>query len=90
MKWLVIDEADKMFEGSTDQESDFRQQLEQIMSSCDGKERRIAMLSATHTPAIAKWSRHNLRGLINITVGHRFDFHCFTLIFQKMSYFMRN
>ncbi|CAH2048905.1 unnamed protein product, partial [Iphiclides podalirius] len=71
VRWLVVDEADKMFEGSADQEADFRQQLDQVMTACGGANRRVAMFSATHTPAVAKWCRRNLRGLIAITVGHR-------------------
>ncbi|CAK1580665.1 unnamed protein product [Parnassius mnemosyne] len=71
VRWLIIDEADKLFEGSADQTSDFRQQLEQVLTACGSKQRRVAMFSATHTPAVAKWCRHNLRGLIAITVGQR-------------------
>lgn len=71
VRWLIIDEADKLFEGSSEQEADFRQQMEQVMAACNGKERRIAMFSATHTPAVAKWCRYNMKGLINITVGQR-------------------
>ncbi|XP_063536791.1 DEAD box protein 52 homolog [Cydia strobilella] len=71
VRWLIIDEADKLFEGSADEQSDFRQQMEQILAACDGKQRRIAMFSATHTPAVAKWCRHHMRGLINVTVGQR-------------------
>ncbi|XP_068633231.1 probable ATP-dependent RNA helicase DDX52 [Battus philenor] len=71
VRWLIIDEADKMFEGSAEEMSDFRQQLEQVLGACGGKQRRVAMFSATHTPAVAKWCRHNLRGLISITVGQR-------------------
>ncbi|XP_026314030.1 probable ATP-dependent RNA helicase DDX52 [Hyposmocoma kahamanoa] len=69
VRWLIIDEADKLFEGSAEQESDFRQQLEQIMGACGSQQRRVAMFSATHTPNVAKWCRHNMRGLINITIG---------------------
>ncbi|XP_045536525.1 probable ATP-dependent RNA helicase DDX52 isoform X2 [Papilio machaon] len=71
VRWLIIDEADKMFEGSEEQAGDFRQQLQQVLAACGGKQRRVAMFSATHTPAVAKWCRHNLRGLISITVGQR-------------------
>ncbi|KAF9423811.1 hypothetical protein HW555_000869 [Spodoptera exigua] len=71
IRWLIIDEADKLFEGSEDQSSDFRQQMEQILAACGSKQRRVAMFSATHTPRLAQWSRRHLRGLINITVGHR-------------------
>ncbi|XP_028035956.1 probable ATP-dependent RNA helicase DDX52 [Bombyx mandarina] len=70
VRWLIIDEADKLFEGSSEQESDFRQQLEQIMCRC-GPKRLIAMFSATHTPPVARWSRRHLRGLVNVTVGQR-------------------
>ncbi|XP_041979361.1 probable ATP-dependent RNA helicase DDX52 isoform X2 [Aricia agestis] len=89
VQWLIIDEADKMFEGSTEEVDTFRQQLDVIMANLparlsvkdQAKDKsakdqtkpvtRLAMFSATHTPAIAKWARHNMRGLINITVGHR-------------------
>ncbi|KAJ8722334.1 hypothetical protein PYW08_004736 [Mythimna loreyi] len=71
VRWLIIDEADKLFEGSAEQESDFRQQMEQILSACASKQRRIAMFSATHTPNVAKWCRHHMKGLINVTVGQR-------------------
>ncbi|CAH0715243.1 unnamed protein product, partial [Brenthis ino] len=68
VQWLIIDEADKLFEGTTEEVDTFRQQLDQIIKSCKSK---LAMFSATHTPTIAKWARHNMRGLINITVGLR-------------------
>ncbi|XP_073955853.1 DExD-box helicase 52 [Choristoneura fumiferana] len=71
IRWLIIDEADKLFEGSPDETSAFRQQLEQIMEASASRARRMAMFSATHTPAVAKWCRHNMRGLINVTVGQR-------------------
>ncbi|XP_028172276.1 probable ATP-dependent RNA helicase DDX52, partial [Ostrinia furnacalis] len=71
VRWLIIDEADKLFEGSAEQASDFRQQLDQIFTACGHQQRRVAMFSATHTPPVAKWCRHNMRGLLNITVGQR-------------------
>ncbi|CAH0751716.1 unnamed protein product [Diatraea saccharalis] len=71
VRWLIIDEADKLFEGSSEQSSDFRQQMDQILEACGGKQKRIAMFSATHTPSVAKWCRHHMRGLINVTVGQR-------------------
>nr|XP_034832181.1 probable ATP-dependent RNA helicase DDX52 [Maniola hyperantus] len=68
VQWLIIDEADKLFEGSTEEMDTFRQQLDIIIAACNAK---LAMFSATHTPKIAKWARHNMRGLINVTVGLR-------------------
>ncbi|CAK1551370.1 unnamed protein product [Leptosia nina] len=71
VQWLIIDEADKMFEGSEEEVDTFRQQLGVIISACDTKRTKLAMFSATHTPTLAKWARHNMRGLINVTVGLR-------------------
>lgn len=68
VQWLVIDEADKLFE---DGSRSFRDQLQYILGSCSNAERKIAMFSATYTPVVAKWCVHNMRGLIRVTVGHR-------------------
>lgn len=68
VQWLIIDEADKLFELGV---QSFRDQLEKILTACNNKQRRIAMFSATHTPAVAKWCCHNMRGLIRVTVGQR-------------------
>ncbi|CAH2095836.1 unnamed protein product [Euphydryas editha] len=70
VQWLVIDEADKLFEGTPEETDTFRQQL-QVIISCKPVRCQLAMFSATHTPAIAKWARHNMRGLVNVTVGLR-------------------
>ncbi|XP_045448163.1 probable ATP-dependent RNA helicase DDX52 [Melitaea cinxia] len=70
VQWMVIDEADKLFEGTTEEVDTFRQQLDMIIS-VKPERCQLAMFSATHTPAIAKWARHNMRGLINVTVGLR-------------------
>lgn len=71
MEWLVIDEADKLFETGS---RGFREQLNKILESCSNKNRKIAMFSATHTPAVAKWCVHNMRGLIRVTIGQRLVF----------------
>lgn len=66
---MIVDEADKLFEAGI---NSFREQLEQILQACNNGKRKIAMFSATHTPAVAKWCVHNMKGLIRVTVGHRF------------------
>ncbi|XP_013145795.1 PREDICTED: probable ATP-dependent RNA helicase DDX52 [Papilio polytes] len=71
VRWVIIDEADKMFEGSEEVAGDFRRQLQQVLAGCSAPRRRLALFSATHTPALAKWSRRSLRGLVAVTVGHR-------------------
>lgn len=68
IQWLIIDEADKLFEEG---KHSFREQLDEIIAACTSKNLRIAMFSATQTPVVAKWAVHNMKGLIRITVGHK-------------------
>ncbi|KAJ8915768.1 hypothetical protein NQ315_004580 [Exocentrus adspersus] len=68
IQWLVIDEADKLFETGS---RGFWDQLSEILNACDGESRKIAMFSATYTPAVAKWCVHNMKGLVRVTVGQR-------------------
>lgn len=66
-----MDEVDKLFEDGT---RCFRDQLETISKSCTNENLHKAMFSATNTPIVTKWCRRNLKGLITVTVGHRFNF----------------
>ncbi|ENN71883.1 hypothetical protein HUJ04_001041 [Dendroctonus ponderosae] len=68
VQWLVIDEADKLFEEGS---RSFRDQLDQILQACSSSDRKVAMFSATHTPVVAKWCVHNMPGLLRVTVGQR-------------------
>lgn len=68
VEWLIVDEADKLFEEGV---RSFREQLDEIFQACSNENRKIAMFSATHTPAVAKWCVRNMKGLIRITVGQR-------------------
>ncbi|XP_074029596.1 probable ATP-dependent RNA helicase DDX52 [Leptinotarsa decemlineata] len=45
--------------------------MNEIMKACSGKDRKIAMFSATYTPIVAKWCVHNMKGLVRVTVGQR-------------------
>ncbi|XP_034174993.1 DExD-box helicase 52 [Osmia lignaria lignaria] len=68
VEWLIVDEADKLFEDGT---RCFRDQLEIISKACTNEKLCRAMFSATNTPIVTKWCRHNLKGLATVTVGHR-------------------
>ncbi|XP_033329020.2 DExD-box helicase 52 [Megalopta genalis] len=68
VKWLIVDEADKLFEDGT---RSFRDQLEEISKACTNPNLRTAMFSATNTPVVTKWCRQNLKGSVMVTVGHR-------------------
>ena len=56
VEWLIVDEADKLFE---DGARSFRDQLEEISGACTNENLRRAMFSATNTPVVSKWCRHN-------------------------------
>lgn len=70
VEWLIVDEADKLFEEGI---RGFREQLDEITRACTNKDLRRAMFSATNTPAVSKWCRHNMKGLVTVTVGHRYN-----------------
>lgn len=50
----------------------FRDQLEEISTACTNSNLHRALFSATTTPAVTKWCRKNLKGLITVTVGQRY------------------
>ncbi|KAF7994653.1 hypothetical protein HCN44_004125 [Aphidius gifuensis] len=68
IEWLVIDEADKLFE---DGKRSFREQINEIINACTNEKLCTVMFSATNTAVVAKWCRHNLKSLINVTIGQR-------------------
>lgn len=68
VEWLIVDEADKLFEEGT---RGFKDQLEEISKACTNENIRRGMFSATSTPAVTKWCRHNLKGLVTMTIGQR-------------------
>ncbi|XP_055710865.1 DEAD box protein 52 homolog [Phlebotomus papatasi] len=69
VQWLVIDEADKLFEEKG--KNSFRKQLNEILEACSNPNRRVALFSATHTPIVAKWTKRNLKHLVKVSVGVR-------------------
>lgn len=68
MKWLIVDESDKLFEAGT---RGFRDQLAAIYQACESSNIKRGMFSATHGAHVAKWCKQNLKGVIAVTVGHR-------------------
>jgi len=64
-----VDEADKLFEEGI---RGFREQLDEITSACVNTNLRRGMFSATNTPAVSKWCRRNMKGLITVMVGQRY------------------
>ncbi|XP_060521054.1 DEAD box protein 52 homolog isoform X2 [Cylas formicarius] len=68
IEWLIVDEADKLYEEG---KHSFRYQLISLLAACNNVNRKIAMFSATFTPALAKWCVRNMKGLARVTVGNR-------------------
>lgn len=68
VKWLILDEADKLFEEGT---KCFRDQFDQIYAACSHPARKCGMFSATWTNPVAKWCRANLQRLLTVSVGQR-------------------
>ncbi|XP_037543329.1 probable ATP-dependent RNA helicase DDX52 [Nematolebias whitei] len=68
VEWLVVDEADKLFE---DGKTGFREQLATIFLACSGAKVRRAFYSATCTQEVEQWCRLNLDSLVSVNIGHR-------------------
>ncbi|KAG4079111.1 hypothetical protein HA402_001082 [Bradysia odoriphaga] len=68
VKWLILDEADKLFEEG---KNGFREQFDQIYKECSRPSIKVGLFSATWTNAVAKWCRKNLKGYLTITIGQR-------------------
>lgn len=70
VEWLVIDESDKLFETGL---RGFRDQLAVIYNACESTKVKRAMFSATQTPLLTKWCRKNLKDLVLVNVGIRYE-----------------
>ena len=68
MEWLVIDEADKLFE---DGKQSFREQLSNIYKACDSPFVKHAMFSATYTHDVEEWSKNELNNVIQVSIGRK-------------------
>ncbi|XP_031560246.1 probable ATP-dependent RNA helicase DDX52 [Actinia tenebrosa] len=68
VKWLVLDEADKLFEQGKD---GFRDQIATIYQECDNKNIKHALFSATLSNGIEEWAQLHLDNHVKVTVGVR-------------------
>lgn len=66
VKWLILDEADKLFEEGS---NSFKKQFNQIYNACTHSSKTVALFSATWTNSVSKWCRKNLTDLITINIG---------------------
>lgn len=68
VKWLILDEADKLFEEG---KNSFRKQFDKIYAACTNEHKKVALLSATWTMPVAKWGRKNIADLYTVSIGQR-------------------
>jgi len=66
VEWLIIDEADKLFEAGV---SGFREQLSTVYKACSGPSVKRAMFSATLGPEVENWCKLNLDNMVKVRVG---------------------
>jgi ATP-dependent RNA helicase DDX52/ROK1 len=68
VEWLILDEADKLFEEGKD---GFRDQVAIIFASCDKQDIRRGLFSATLSNGIEEWCHVHLDNYVRVTVGQR-------------------
>ena len=66
VEWLVLDEADKLFE---DGYSGFKDQVAQIYRSCDHPDVKHALFSATLASGVEEFCRAFLDNPVRIIIG---------------------
>ncbi|KAJ1362738.1 hypothetical protein KIN20_022401 [Parelaphostrongylus tenuis] len=71
LRWLVVDESDRLFEAIEGQERCFRSQLASIYKACDGKFTRRAFFSATFSYEVEEWCKENLNNVAMVCIGER-------------------
>ncbi|KAI6178272.1 hypothetical protein M3Y98_00482700 [Aphelenchoides besseyi] len=74
VEWLVIDEADRLFD-TTENERNFRIQFEEIYNACHGEKKktkcRIAFFSATFSHEVEKWCKSSIPNVSMVCIGPR-------------------
>ncbi|CAP31481.2 Protein CBG12508 [Caenorhabditis briggsae] len=84
LRWLVVDESDRLFEVIEGQEKCFRNQLGAIYKACDAKCTRVAFFSATFSHEVEKWCKDNIENIGMVCVGERNSSN--TSVKQELTY----
>lgn len=66
VEWLILDEADKLFEDGV---NSFREQLSQIYTACDSPSVRHALFSATLGSGVEEFTRAHFDSPVRVIVG---------------------
>uniref|UniRef100_A0A1I7UXY7 Probable ATP-dependent RNA helicase DDX52 n=1 Tax=Caenorhabditis tropicalis TaxID=1561998 RepID=A0A1I7UXY7_9PELO len=84
LRWLIVDESDRLFEVIEGQEKCFRNQLATIYKACDAKCTRVAFFSATFSHEVEKWCKENIDNIGMVCVGERNSSN--TSVKQELTY----
>ncbi|CAI2319636.1 unnamed protein product [Caenorhabditis sp. 36 PRJEB53466] len=84
LRWLVVDESDRLFEVIEGNEKCFRNQLAAIYKACDAKCTRVAFFSATFSHEVEKWCKENIEKIGMVCVGERNSSN--TSVKQELTY----
>lgn len=68
VKWLVLDEADKLFEEG---KKSFREQFNEIFGACKNENKKVALFSATWAHPVVKWGRKHIPNMQTVAIGQR-------------------
>ncbi|XP_052873757.1 probable ATP-dependent RNA helicase DDX52 [Anopheles cruzii] len=66
IQWVVVDEADKLFE---DSKNSFREQLDTVLNACVNPTKVVALFSATQTREADQWVAANVPRRIRFCIG---------------------
>lgn len=66
VKWVVIDEVDKLFEESN---NSFKEDVDQILSACTSQEKKFALFSATTTKEMTPFVHENLKDFATVNIS---------------------
>ncbi|KAG5670267.1 hypothetical protein PVAND_000544 [Polypedilum vanderplanki] len=66
VKWIVIDEVDKLFEESN---QTFQPDLKVILDACNNSDRKFALFSATTTKEMTSWVHENLKEFATVNIS---------------------
>uniref|UniRef100_A0A0M3KBP9 ATP-dependent RNA helicase n=1 Tax=Anisakis simplex TaxID=6269 RepID=A0A0M3KBP9_ANISI len=71
LRWLIIDESDRLFETTEGDSKCFRNQLSKVYQACDGKFTHRAFFSATFSYEVEDWCKTNLHNVAMVCIGAR-------------------
>uniref|UniRef100_F1KZ49 ATP-dependent RNA helicase n=1 Tax=Ascaris suum TaxID=6253 RepID=F1KZ49_ASCSU len=71
LRWLIVDESDRLFETTEGDSRCFRTQLAKVYQACNGKYTHRGFFSATFSYEVEEWCKTNLHNVAMVCVGAR-------------------